>query len=131
MNNSIHNETKVLLIDDDPVSNFIVTRKLEKLGLVNIYAVENGAQAIEYLKNNEPDLIFLDINMPIMDGHEFMIEYKERNLPSDINIFVLSSSDRSCDRKKFMDFTNVLGYIEKPLEIESIEKALNTLKMHI
>lgn len=123
------NQIKILLVDDDPVSNFIASRKLSKFGIENIDSVENGAEALEYLKNQSPDLIFLDINMPIMDGHEFMIEYKMRELSEDIHIYILSSSDRACDRGRFSGFNNIFGYIEKPLEEANIIKAIDKLQV--
>ncbi|HDZ07270.1 hypothetical protein LCGC14_0117630 [marine sediment metagenome] len=124
-----YNPIKILLVDDDAVTNFIVSRKLSKLGIENIDAVENGAEALEYLENNEPNVIFLDINMPIMDGHEFMLEYKKRELSEEVKVFILSSSDRTCDKNKFLNFANVLDYIEKPLELENIKKAFKMIEL--
>lgn len=130
MNTSTFKKIKILLVDDDPVSNFIVSRKLSKLGILDINITENGSEAIDYLKSDEPHLIFLDINMPIMDGHEFILEFKKRKLSEQIHIFILSSSDRICDKNKFLGFKNILDYIEKPLEDENILKAINTLNLN-
>tara|TARA_R110002074_G_scaffold146084_1_gene295414 strand:+ start:2954 stop:3355 length:402 start_codon:yes stop_codon:yes gene_type:complete len=130
MNFSNLNKIKVLLVDDDPVSSFIVSRKLIKLGIEKIGTAENGAEALKFLEKNEPHLIFLDINMPIMDGLEFMIEFKERKLSEQINIFILSSSGRECDREKFMGFSNVVGYIEKPLDLKNLNNAISSLNVY-
>jgi CheY-like chemotaxis protein len=79
----------VLLIDDDSINNFINERLINKLELakkVNIAA--NGEEALSFLKENLsgpdhsiPQLILLDINMPVMDGFEFLKEYEKLNFP--------------------------------------------------
>ncbi|MGJ8738121.1 response regulator, partial [Zobellia laminariae] len=63
----------ILIIEDDEVTNFISKTKLNSLGFQNISVVTNGQLGINYLKENDcPDLILLDINMPILDGWEFL-----------------------------------------------------------
>jgi CheY-like chemotaxis protein len=115
---------KILLVEDDSVTNFITKNKLKNLGFENIITVENGLLAIDYLKIECPDLILLDINMPVMDGFDFLM-YREKNkVWFDVPIIVLSSSDRPKDQELTEKFMNVIDYIEKPLNYQKIHHLL-------
>jgi CheY-like chemotaxis protein len=115
---------KILLVEDDSVTNFITKNKLKNLGFENIITVENGLLAIDYLKIECPDLILLDINMPVMDGFDFLM-YREKNkVWFEVPIIVLSSSDRPKDQELTKKFMNVIDYIEKPLNYQKIHHLL-------
>ena len=123
-----NNLYRILLVEDDDVTNFITISKLSNLGFTNIKAVENGQEAIDYLKQHQPDLIILDINMPIMDGFEFM-EYKEdNNYCTGIPIIIVTSSGRPLDKEKALGFVDVIDYLEKPLNYDKIQKILLSVK---
>jgi response regulator RpfG family c-di-GMP phosphodiesterase len=120
----------VLLVDDDEINNFI-SIKLIKKALLNteIMACLNGKFAIDQLveiQRNDPsklpDYILLDINMPIMNGWEFLDEYKRLNLdPSGKSkIFIISSSVFSNDINKARSYPLVKDFISKPLNVEKI-----------
>ena len=118
----------VLLVEDDEITNFISTNVLKGLGIKNVKAVENGLQACSYLEENCPDLIFLDISMPVMDGFEFLENIEKKGDCSDkTQIVILTSSMRPSDRKKAEMFNNIIAYIEKPLDAEKVKKILNML----
>jgi two-component system nitrate/nitrite response regulator NarL len=115
---------KILLVEDDEITNYITTTKLRNLGFDNIAAVLNGQLALDYLQDNQPNLIFLDVNMPIMDGFEFLNAKSESNICPDVPIVILTSSSRPTDKEKASKFKNVIDYLEKPLSYDKIQKVL-------
>ena len=120
----------VLLVDDDEINNFI-SIKLIKKALLNteIMACLNGKFAIDQLveiQRNDisklPDYILLDINMPIMNGWEFLDEYKRLNIDplGKTKIFIISSSVFSNDINKARSYPLVKDFISKPLNVDKI-----------
>ena len=107
--------TRVLLIEDNETTNFIHKFVLNKVGIVEIDEALNGLEAFNYLENNCPDIIFLDINMPVMDGWEFLKEKELKALCKNSKIAMLTSSTRLEDREKAESYPSVIAYIEKPL----------------
>ena len=114
--------TSVLLIDDDATTNFIHKIVLNKVGIEEVYEALNGLDAINHLEKSCPDIIFLDINMPLMDGWEFLEEKERKELCKNVKIVMLSSSIRSEDKKKAESYFSVIAYFEKPLNVEKIEE---------
>lgn len=115
---------KILLVEDDTITNFINTNKLNSLGLKDVDTVENGALAVDYLKNTCADLIFLDLNMPVMDGFEFLKYKKENNICPNSPVIILTSSIRASDKEKVNEFDNIIDYLEKPLSYDKIKQIL-------
>jgi CheY-like chemotaxis protein len=120
----------VLLVDDDEINNFI-SIKLIKKALLNtdIMACLNGKFAIDQLtqiqKNDPsklPDYILLDINMPIMNGWEFLDEYTRLNIDPNgkCKIFIISSSVFSNDINKARSYPLVKDFVSKPLNVDKI-----------
>lgn len=120
----------ILLVDDDEINNFI-SIKLIKKALLNttITACLNGKFAIDQLleiSHNDPsklpDYILLDINMPIMNGWEFLEEYEKFKIDPQhkTKIFIISSSVFSNDISKAKSYPLVKDFISKPLNIEKI-----------
>ncbi|MDN3580659.1 response regulator [Mucilaginibacter flavus] len=129
----------VLLVDDDEINNFI-SIKLIKKALLNteIMACLNGKFAIEQLSEIQrkdpeklPDYILLDINMPIMNGWEFLDEYKRLNLDplGKSKIFIISSSVFSNDINKARSYPLVKDFISKPLNVEKIKELFEVQPM--
>ncbi len=124
----------VLIVDDDYASNYLTEIILIDLNIAtHINICRNGREALNFVKDNCstktaycPALILLDINMPIMDGFEFLEEFE--NLPyiqSDpIPVILLTTSTNLKDVEKAKKY-KVVGYIEKPL---TEEKLLENLK---
>ena len=112
---------KVLLVEDDETTIFISKMALKKVGIEDVSEAVNGRIACDHLKNECSDLIFLDLNMPVMDGWEFLEEKKETGFCKDIKIVILSSSTHPEDKKKATSYDSVIAYIEKPLTIEKVE----------
>ncbi len=121
-------DINVLLVEDDNVTSFLTTSILKVLGFKNIDSVENGKEAYTYTKKKCPDLIFLDLNMPVMDGFEFMaLSKKEGNCPK-THIAILTSSDRPVDKKQASDY-NIIDYVEKPLNSRKVNRVLKKMKI--
>lgn len=126
---------KVLIIDDDPIHNMVSSKLILKANFASkTDKVLSGKLALEYLSrsNNEgnlPDLIFLDINMPLMDGWEFLQKFKELKpiLNNEVHIFMLTSSISPQDYQKADESDEIRGFITKPLSIEK----LNDIKSQI
>jgi response regulator RpfG family c-di-GMP phosphodiesterase len=127
---NINRSVSILLVDDDEINNFISIKLIKKaLISTEIMACLNGKFAIDQLvsiqkkdPNQLPDYILLDINMPIMNGWEFLDEYKRLNIdPSGKSkIFIISSSVFSNDINKARSYPLVKDFISKPLNVEKI-----------
>ena len=129
----------VLLIDDDETTNFLNRRLLERLEVTdNIRTFVNGKQAFDYLynisNNNydssnkdyfQPQLIFLDINMPVMDGFEMLDLYERLNpeFRKNIVMTVLTSSTHPQDTETSKRYA--AEYLTKPLSIEKVKNLLD------
>jgi CheY-like chemotaxis protein len=122
----------VLLIDDDITINYFHNRIIQKNEMTNSVLIsQNGKEGIQSIKElnsvcttNDKTLIFLDLNMPIMNGWEFLEELKNLNDSLQLNykIFVLSSSINPDDRKKAENNPLVTGYLSKPLSKEILDQ---------
>jgi CheY-like chemotaxis protein len=116
---------KALLVDDDPIITFVHKTILQKTGIFNdIKVVQNGRQAIDLLNKDphaHPDIIFLDLDMPVMGGFAFLEAFKALNFPNKdkIKIVILSSSDNVDDKIKALSF-GIQHYYTKPICERSI-----------
>jgi len=115
----------VWLIDDDNVTNMLNRFFLEEhFTHLNITAFVYAQDALNTLihTGQKPDFIFLDINMPVMNGWEFLDALEKKSTENDVlpKIFLLSSSLDPSDKNKASQIKLVNGFISKPLEIEKI-----------
>jgi len=121
----------ILLVDDNRDDNVFHQIILKKMDVVNyIDVVLNGVEALNYLKKENqapPELIFLDINMPRMNGWEFLEEYK--HLPAHqrarVVIMILTTSANPDDIKKAKEIEEVTGIETKPLSEKIMSEILN------
>jgi CheY-like chemotaxis protein len=121
----------VLLVDDDPVCNFIMSRTLMSLKPdIEILKALNGREALDLLLNLKaqqlplPKRIFLDIDMPVMNGFGFLEEMKKQHPDKCCNVAIVSSSTNPVDIAK----AHSLGadeFIEKPVAGEKVAKFLD------
>jgi CheY-like chemotaxis protein len=126
----------VFVVDDDKIFHFII-KKLLLSNNINVEPrfFENGLLAIEGIKNNlekeeaAPDLILLDINMPVLDGWQFLEEFKmlKNRIQKEITIYIISSSDNIVDKNRANDFKDeITDYYLKPITIEGLKSIFST-----
>lgn len=120
----------VMLVDDNDTDNFISKRIIELTKFAKKIEIKNsGKSALQYLeaeKNNDvnlPDLIFLDINMPIVDGFVFLYEFEKfpDNIKQKCKVIILSSSDNKRDIDRIVNNSYVIKFITKPLTDEVLK----------
>lgn len=124
----------ILIIDDDDCDQFLCQRVIDRAGFdCELLQAYDGDEALELLKTAKkfPDLILLDINMPRMNGHEFLEAYSQF-APGEVPVVVmLTSSDQSYDRDNALSYSIVKEYLLKPLRKENLphlEKLVKTVK---
>jgi response regulator of citrate/malate metabolism len=129
----MHKINCVLLIEDDHVTNFLNNRIIKGLRISEkINLAHNGKEALNFVKNfalmnlnTGPELILVDLNMPVSDGFEFIYGFKELQLSNSdkIKIIVLTTSDHEEDIGKIIRDKNI-GYINKPLTEDKLLSVL-------
>jgi len=123
--------TSLYIVDDSEMDRYLIKRFVEKSNRFDeIYDFTNGEEAIDSIVSqgleNIPDIILLDINMPIMDGFQFLEKLTElRPDLTGTSVFMLTSSDHDKDREKAIRFPAVKGYFIKPFKREYISELLN------
>lgn len=124
----MHHFNKVLLVDDDEATNFLAELAFRNLNIANeIEVASDGLIACERIKQNScPDIIFLDIRMPRMDGFDFLDNFSGMNVCKHVKIIMLTSSSRVEDKRRALTYKEVVDYIEKPLTEEMIQKIADT-----
>jgi CheY-like chemotaxis protein len=119
----------VMLVDDSETDNFINKRVIELTKFSKKIIINNsGRNALEFLLANQhtpenlPDLIFLDINMPIVDGFVFLYEFEDfpENIKDKCKIIILSSSTNKQDIDRIVDNRYVIDYVTKPLSLDTM-----------
>lgn len=117
---------KVIIIDDDDIMVFLQHKLFLKCGLTNNPITFKAATAaIEFLKNEEIDqhfLILLDINMPEMNGWQFLDILGEMKISKNIFVIMVSSSIDHSDKEKAGTYSNVIDFMEKPVSIENCNR---------
>lgn len=124
----------ILLIDDDEPTNFLNEMIISQLNCTkSIVAKQSGREALDYLSTEQdgvfpqPDLILLDINMPGMNGWEFLDKYKEldKAQKGKVIIMMLTTSLNPDDEAKANGITDIKSFMRKPLTIEAFQAILD------
>lgn len=130
----------VLLVDDDKGTNFINQMIIKKADIADhVQTVLNGKEALDFITNKgkyekagnvfpQPMLTLLDINMPVMDGWEFLEAYHalEEHQKGKIIIIMLTTSLNPDDKIRAEEISEVSGFKSKPLSIETVEEIMKT-----
>ncbi len=119
----------IWVIDDDPIYQIIINKIIQKSeAFSTVSTFKNGRialDAFQQLLDNDtalPDIILLDINMPVMDGWEFMEEIRliRPKFTKQIGVYIISSSIAVEDKNKSMSYGNILGYLSKPITVDDL-----------
>ncbi len=124
------------IIDDDTIYTKLLIKLLRLKNLCSdILVFKNGKEALEYFENlslkdrnkNAPELIFLDINMPVMNGWEFLNAFQgiRDDISQQLSLYVVSSSIDPIDYQKAKDIDMVDSYLSKPVSIETFDQIFN------
>ncbi|VVU99914.1 Phosphate regulon transcriptional regulatory protein PhoB [Mesonia oceanica] len=123
------------IIDDDPIFIFGTKKMLEYSGYCDTFLIfKNGKEAYDHLsailreKETLPDVIFLDINMPIMNGWQFLEKITKIDIPAKLKIFVVSSSETPEDREKAKEFSAIKNYVVKPISVSGIKDIIRQIE---
>lgn len=125
----------ILHVEDDQVDKMVIERVIKRLQLTNnLLHASNGEEALDVLRGTNgkakleqlPQVILLDINMPKMNGLEFLKELRSDPSINFISVFVLTTSNDDYDRKEAYQY-NVAGYFVKPVDISQFETTFQTL----
>lgn len=122
---------RIAIVDDDTIFQFTTKVKIEKLSLAETIDIYNdGEEIYEYLKSASdkelPEILLLDINMPIVDGWDFLELYGglPSTVTSKISIFMLSSSINPVDLEKAESHPHITKYITKPISDDVLKEIL-------
>jgi two-component system chemotaxis response regulator CheY len=116
-------EVRALIVDDSTVMRKIVERALRQAGLdpLVVHEAGSGTEGLELLKNKQVDLIISDINMPLMDGLEFLRQLRAQNLAPGIPV-VMITTESSEEHVKQAILAGAQGYIRKPFTAEQVKE---------
>ena len=114
----MHDKPLILYVEDTPDNRLLIYRILAAEGY-DVAEAENAAQALDFVENQTPDLILMDINMPDMDG--YILTAKMRTYPhlQDVPIIALTANVMRGDRERSLA-AGCDGYIQKPIDIDTL-----------
>ncbi|SHO81664.1 BarA sensory histidine kinase (= VarS = GacS) [hydrothermal vent metagenome] len=123
----VFNNVEVLVAEDNTINQKLIMHILTTLGL-KVTLANNGQEALDYRKNGNYKLIFMDIQMPVMggiDSAKAIIEFEKENKLKHIPIIALTANALSGDREKYMK-VGMSDYLSKPLDVDKLKKVINT-----
>lgn len=121
----------VLIIDDDPIFVFVIQKLFFKIGGdYKIDSIKNGQFGLDHIeelhRNNQalPDVILLDLNMPMLDGWQFLDEIETKPFKEQLNIYLTSSTVDPLEHERVRLYKTVKRFVSKPISIEDLELIL-------
>ena len=124
---------KVIILDDDPISNFLTKKVIEKSNVAtDVIVFQEPTELLTGLAENKvayPDIIFVDLNMPKVNGWQFIDLFNEidTNETEKVNLIILSSSSNCDDIERAGNISRVKDYIIKPLTIDVMESLCQSI----
>ena len=113
--------TSILVVDDDDNDQFICEYTIRKFDpSIRVLKAFDGTEALDILHQETPDAIILDINMPVMNGFEFLDRYAQEFEVHAPVVAMLTSSHLGKDRERAMQYSFVKSYFEKPLQADHL-----------
>lgn len=119
---SLNPEKKILIVEDNPVNQQVLKGILSKLGYFSLVA-GNGSEAVDMLKNNEIDIVFMDCQMPVMDGYEATHILRTELGLKDLPVIAVTANAMSTDKDRCLK-AGMDDYLAKPIQIEQIRQKL-------
>ena len=121
----------ICIVEDDPMQVFIITKMIEMTEMVeNTMVFNNGKEAYNKLADivlaaeKLPEIILLDLNMPIWDGWQFLDEFTKIPISNTVIIFILTSSNDPADLKRAEAYNLSKNYLVKPIPVEQLKAVL-------
>jgi CheY-like chemotaxis protein len=113
----------IMVVEDEPINMMLITEVLNKMGF-EVIGANNGKHALEILPRHEPELIFMDVNMPEMDGYTATRQIRTMEEPyRSIPVIALTADAMQGDKEKCME-AGMTDYLSKPFRLEEIEAVL-------
>jgi len=117
------------IIDDDPIFIRVVQKMMDVVDFCNdVQIYNNGKEAVDILKDmsasDSPEIIFLDINMPVMNGWGFLDSFQSLSLPGGTRVYVVSSTIDPSEIEKARSYPFVTDFVEKPMTVEILKGIL-------
>jgi CheY-like chemotaxis protein len=125
---------QIMVIDDDPICNLLTTKVIEKANIESkIEVYNNPLDALKKLQKgvgSMPDLIFLDLNMPVLHGWDFVNLFLELDpqKTKNVSLIILSASSNQSDLDKAIEVGCIQKYITKPLKTDDVRSLYNNIK---
>lgn len=131
-NNKKHYLTNIFFIDDNRADNYLIKSyiQLDNIPVIPHFEL-NALHAIDYLSTLEisdfPDIIFVDVNMPLKDGFEFVEDFLLLFPDAETSVYIMSSSIRPSDKEKIDKYDIIKAYAEKPITSKFINQLISKL----
>lgn len=129
------NDIKILVVDDDKEDHLILQEYFSDSGIdKNVRFVENGIKALEYLEATDdnllPKLIVLDLNMPLLNGSQTLLQLKQNSRLKNIPVIIYSTSESENEKRKCLGF-GAIDYLVKPVTMEEGQRMVDKFKSFI
>ncbi|WDF55224.1 response regulator [Mucilaginibacter sp. KACC 22063] len=125
------------IIDDDPMYTYILSRQMKVIDFCETLLVfHNGLEALKYLKpilespDILPDVILLDLNMPVMDGWQFLDEFTKFNISKKVTVYIVSSSIDQADHDRAATYKEVSHFYVKPVTRQNLVEILDEMNVN-
>ena len=115
----------ILVADDNPVSRELLCEVLEE-DEIRVIEAGDGQEALHQIQAEQPDLVLLDIQMPVLDGYQVLEEIRKLNLSAPMQVIALTAFAMEGDRQRVLD-AGFDGYVSKPIDVIGFRKQLASL----